>query len=198
MIQCRTLGPIEITVDGNPAPPELLWRKHLALLLYLARSPRQARSREHLIGMLWGDRTESAARHSLSEALAGDSPSRGPERSRIGCWPGSTFPRCRGSRCGSARGVVRGGRVGGGLRAGRGRVPRGVLGTGCFRVRGLARRRAGIVAWSRGRGSGAPRRGIVPGGECTTGERCRGTRSYPRPDLGAGITNRAPMSGARR
>ena len=69
MIQCRTLGPIEITVDGNPAPPELLWRKHLALLLYLARSPRQARSREHLTGMLWGDRTESAARHSLSEAL---------------------------------------------------------------------------------------------------------------------------------
>ena len=37
--------------------------------VYLARSPRQARSREHLIGMLWGDRTESAARHSLSEAL---------------------------------------------------------------------------------------------------------------------------------
>jgi DNA-binding SARP family transcriptional activator len=69
VIQCRTLGPIEISVDGNPAPPELLWRKHLALLIYLARSPRQTRSRDHLIGMLWGDRTESAARHSLSEAL---------------------------------------------------------------------------------------------------------------------------------
>ena len=69
MIQCRTLGSIEVSVDGSPAPPELLWRKHLALLVYLARSPRQARSREHLIGMLWGDRTETAARHSLSEAL---------------------------------------------------------------------------------------------------------------------------------
>jgi DNA-binding SARP family transcriptional activator len=69
VIQCRTLGPIEVSVDGSPAPPELLWRKHFALLIYLARSPRQARSREHLIGMLWGDRTESAARHSLSEAL---------------------------------------------------------------------------------------------------------------------------------
>lgn len=69
MIRCRTLGSIEVSVDGNPAPPELLWRKHLALLLYLARSPHQARSREHLIGMLWGDRTEAAARHSLSEAL---------------------------------------------------------------------------------------------------------------------------------
>jgi DNA-binding SARP family transcriptional activator len=69
VILCRTLGPIEVSVDGNPAPPELLWRKHFALLIYLARSPRQTRSREHLTGLLWGDRTESAARHSLSEAL---------------------------------------------------------------------------------------------------------------------------------
>jgi DNA-binding SARP family transcriptional activator len=69
MIVCRTLGPIEVTVDGAPAPSELLWRKHLALLVYLARSPRQTRSREHLIGLLWADRTELAARHSLSEAL---------------------------------------------------------------------------------------------------------------------------------
>ncbi|HUR95132.1 MAG TPA: AAA family ATPase [Gemmatimonadales bacterium] len=69
MIVCRTLGPIEVTVDGAPAPPELLWRKHLALLVYLARSPRQTRSREHLTGLLWADRNEAAARHSLSEAL---------------------------------------------------------------------------------------------------------------------------------
>ena len=47
----------------------MLWRKHLALLVYLARSPRHTRSREHLIGLLWADRTEAAARHSLSEAL---------------------------------------------------------------------------------------------------------------------------------
>ena len=69
MIVCRTLGPIEVTVDGAPAPAEMLWRKHLALLVYLARSPRHTRSREHLIGLLWADRTEAAARHSLSEAL---------------------------------------------------------------------------------------------------------------------------------
>ena len=69
MIVCRTLGPLEVTVDGAPAPPELLWRKHLALLVYLARSPRHTRSREHLIGLLWGDRADAAARHSLSEAL---------------------------------------------------------------------------------------------------------------------------------
>ena len=69
MILCRTLGPVDVSVDGGPAPPDLLWRKHLALLIYLARSPRRARSREHLVALLWGDRTEAAARHSLSEAL---------------------------------------------------------------------------------------------------------------------------------
>jgi DNA-binding SARP family transcriptional activator len=69
VILCRTLGPVDVSVDGGPAPPDLLWRKHLALLIYLARSPRHARSRDHLVGLLWGDRTEAAARHSLSEAL---------------------------------------------------------------------------------------------------------------------------------
>jgi DNA-binding SARP family transcriptional activator len=69
VILCRTLGPVEVTLDGGPAPAELLWRKNLALLIYLARSPRHTRSREQLVGLLWGDRTEAAARHSLSEAL---------------------------------------------------------------------------------------------------------------------------------
>jgi DNA-binding SARP family transcriptional activator len=69
VILCRTLGPVDVSVDGGPAPPDLLWRKHLALLIYLARSPRRARSRDHLVGLLWGDRTEASARHSLSEAL---------------------------------------------------------------------------------------------------------------------------------
>jgi DNA-binding SARP family transcriptional activator len=69
VIGCRTLGSVALTVDGAPAPPELLWRKHLALLVYLARSPHLSRSRDHLIGLLWGDRPEAAARHSLSEAL---------------------------------------------------------------------------------------------------------------------------------
>ncbi|MGD0991551.1 MAG: AAA family ATPase [Gemmatimonadales bacterium] len=69
MIHCRTLGPVAVTVDGAEPPPELLWRKHLALLVYLARSPHRTRTREHLIGVLWGDRPESAARHSLREAV---------------------------------------------------------------------------------------------------------------------------------
>jgi DNA-binding SARP family transcriptional activator len=69
VILCRTLGPVEVTLDGGPAPAELLWRKNLALLIYLARSPRHARSRDHLVGLLWGDRSDAAAKHSLSEAL---------------------------------------------------------------------------------------------------------------------------------
>ncbi|HEV8265910.1 MAG TPA: AAA family ATPase [Gemmatimonadales bacterium] len=68
-IHCRVLGPVRITIDGADAPPELLWRKHLALLVYLARSPRRGRTREHLVGLLWSDRDERQARHSLSEAL---------------------------------------------------------------------------------------------------------------------------------
>jgi DNA-binding SARP family transcriptional activator len=69
MIRCRVLGPVEVTVDGGSAPPELLWRKHLALLIYLACPPRRGRTREQLVGLLWADRPESQARHSLNEAL---------------------------------------------------------------------------------------------------------------------------------
>ena len=68
-VHASVLGPARITVDGAPAPAELLWRKHLALLIYLARSPRRARTREHLIGLLWSEREDKSARHSLSEAL---------------------------------------------------------------------------------------------------------------------------------
>jgi DNA-binding SARP family transcriptional activator len=60
---------VEVTTDAGPPPAELLWRKHLALLVYLARSPRRTRSRDHLTGLLWGDRPETAARHSLREAV---------------------------------------------------------------------------------------------------------------------------------
>jgi DNA-binding SARP family transcriptional activator len=68
MISCQVLGPVGLSLDGGPAPAELLWRKHLALLVYLARSPR-GRTREHLVGLLWPDKPEAAARHSLNEAI---------------------------------------------------------------------------------------------------------------------------------
>ena len=41
MIHVRTLGTLEVTVDGAEAPSELLWKKNLALLLYLARAPKR-------------------------------------------------------------------------------------------------------------------------------------------------------------
>jgi DNA-binding SARP family transcriptional activator len=69
MITCRTLGPVAVTVDDAAPRPELLWRKHLAALVYLARSPHRTRTRDHLVGLLWGDRPEPAARHSLREAI---------------------------------------------------------------------------------------------------------------------------------
>jgi len=69
MIACKLLGPVELSVDGEAPPAELLWKKNLALLLYLGLSSRQARSREHLVGLFWGDKPEAAARHSLNEAL---------------------------------------------------------------------------------------------------------------------------------
>src|SRR5437763_5281726 len=68
-LSVRVLGPARLTVDGAAAPPELLWRKHLALLVYLARSPRKSRTREDRLGLLCSDRPEALARHSLSEAL---------------------------------------------------------------------------------------------------------------------------------
>jgi DNA-binding SARP family transcriptional activator len=69
VVYARVLGPARVTIDGADAPAELLWRKHLALLVYLARSPRGSRTREHLVGVLWSDRDDKSARHSLSEAL---------------------------------------------------------------------------------------------------------------------------------
>lgn len=64
----RAFGPPDLDVDGASPPPELTWRKHLGLLVYLARSPGGARRRDHLVGLLWPDKDEARARHSLNEA----------------------------------------------------------------------------------------------------------------------------------
>ncbi len=70
MIVCRTLGPVQASLEDGSAPADLQWAKNLALLVYLARSPRGTRSREHLIGLLWGDKPQDKARHSLNTALS--------------------------------------------------------------------------------------------------------------------------------
>jgi hypothetical protein len=56
-------------VDGHEPPADVLWRKHVALLVYLALSPDRTRSREHLLGLLWPEKTQEKARHSLNEAV---------------------------------------------------------------------------------------------------------------------------------
>src|SRR3989449_11457666 len=69
MIVVRALGPAEVSANGAAAPAKLLWKKTLALLMSLARSPKGVRTREHLTGLLWGDKPEEKARHSLNEAV---------------------------------------------------------------------------------------------------------------------------------
>src|SRR2546421_3922128 len=63
------LGPPSVRVDGREAPPDVLWRKHLALLTYLALSPDGTRSRTHLLGLLWPESPDVKARRSLNEAV---------------------------------------------------------------------------------------------------------------------------------
>jgi DNA-binding SARP family transcriptional activator len=63
------LGAPTAWLAGRPAPAEVLWRKNLALLIYLALSPENRRTRSHLTGLLWPDRDEAHARHSLNEAV---------------------------------------------------------------------------------------------------------------------------------
>src|SRR3989442_854178 len=62
-------GPPTALVDGRAAPPEVLWRKHLAVLVYLALSPSRRRTRDHLLGVLWPERPQAEARHSLNQAV---------------------------------------------------------------------------------------------------------------------------------
>jgi DNA-binding SARP family transcriptional activator len=65
----RCLGPPAVQVDGRDPPPDVVWRKHLALLAYLALSPDHTRTRAHLMGLLWGERLDEKARRSLNEAV---------------------------------------------------------------------------------------------------------------------------------
>ena len=69
LVSARLLGPPELAIDGAPPPAELRWRKHIALCLVLWCAPERRRSRDQLIGLLWGDKDDRAARHSLNEAL---------------------------------------------------------------------------------------------------------------------------------
>jgi DNA-binding SARP family transcriptional activator len=64
-----TFGAPEVRVDGHEPPSDVPWRKHIALLCYLALSPNRTRTRAQLIGVLWPETTDQRARHSLNEAV---------------------------------------------------------------------------------------------------------------------------------
>ena len=69
MITCRTLGPVEFVSSETGKPVDLKGNKNRALFFYLVRSPGRSRSREHLVGLLWAEKPEEKARHSLREAV---------------------------------------------------------------------------------------------------------------------------------
>jgi DNA-binding SARP family transcriptional activator len=62
-------GAATARLDGHDAPPDVVWRRHLALLVYLALSPGLTRSREHLIGLFWPEIPEERARRAFNQAL---------------------------------------------------------------------------------------------------------------------------------
>src|SRR5438132_31609 len=68
-LELQCFGVPRARLNGSPAPAELLRRKHLALLVYLALSPNRQRTRSHLVGLLWPETGEAQARHSLNEAI---------------------------------------------------------------------------------------------------------------------------------
>jgi DNA-binding SARP family transcriptional activator len=68
-LRLRVLGHFEIVApDGGSI--EIPTKKNRGLLAILALSPSGRATREHLCGLLWGDRTEDQARSSLRQSLA--------------------------------------------------------------------------------------------------------------------------------
>jgi DNA-binding SARP family transcriptional activator len=62
-------GAPTVRLDGREPPGDVLWRKHVALLAHLALSPGYSRSRDYFMGLLWPDKPQANARHSLNEAV---------------------------------------------------------------------------------------------------------------------------------
>lgn len=73
-------GPPTVLLAGQPPPPDVLWRKHLGLLVYLSLATDHTKSRDHLLGLLWPEKSEARARHSLNEAVRRLRTALGPER----------------------------------------------------------------------------------------------------------------------
>jgi DNA-binding SARP family transcriptional activator len=69
LLSLLLFGAPAVLVDSVEPAGDVLWRKHVALVAHLALSPDFERSRDHLIGLLWAERSQSKARHSLNEAI---------------------------------------------------------------------------------------------------------------------------------
>ena len=68
-LEMRALGPLRFE-DCNGRERRPPTRKTAMLAAYLAIHPERRFSREQVAGMLWGDKDEARARHSLSQALS--------------------------------------------------------------------------------------------------------------------------------
>lgn len=69
LLELRCLGVPGARLACSEPPPDVLWRKHFALLTYLALSPNRTRARSHLMGLLWAESPDEKARRSLNEAV---------------------------------------------------------------------------------------------------------------------------------
>ena len=81
-LELITFGVPVVRINGQEPPSDVEWRKHIALLSYLALSPDRTRTRTQIIGMLWPETTDRRARHSLNEAVRRLRGSLGSERIR--------------------------------------------------------------------------------------------------------------------
>ncbi|MCH8254951.1 MAG: AAA family ATPase [Gemmatimonadetes bacterium] len=81
-LELITFGAPVVRINGQEPPSDVEWRKHIALLSYLALSPDRTRTRTQIIGMLWPETTDQRARHSLNEAVRRLRVSLGSERIR--------------------------------------------------------------------------------------------------------------------
>ena len=66
MLRLHTLG--GLWIEGDPAPPPLGPRR-MGLLAIVASAGRKGVSRESVLGILWAEHAEEAARHTLAQNL---------------------------------------------------------------------------------------------------------------------------------
>jgi len=64
-LELQCFGAPNARLDGNAAPPQVLWHKHFACSSTGALAER-TRARTHLYSLLWPDKPEDQARQSLN------------------------------------------------------------------------------------------------------------------------------------